>query len=59
MWLKAMIWPLLFAILFLALACLATPIISGWPEFIGLDEKVETSTWELWEIAERAAVIYK
>ncbi len=60
MWLKAMIWRLLFAVLVLALACLATPIISGWPEFTeGLDEKVETSTWELWDVVERAAVICK
>ena len=58
MWLKAMIWRSMFAILVLALACLAAPISSGWPEFTeGLDEKVETSTWKLWEVVECAAVI--
>ena len=57
MWVRAMMWPVLFAILFLALACLATPTISGWPEFIqGLDEKVNISTWE---VAERAGIICK
>ncbi len=57
MWLKAMIWRLLSAVLLLALACVATPTISGWPE--SLDEEVDVPTLELWELLELAAVVCK
>ncbi|DBA74063.1 hypothetical protein WJX77_007836 [Trebouxia sp. C0004] len=58
MWLTAMLWRLLSAILFLTLACLATPTISGWPEFFeGLVEEVDPPM-EWWEVVECAAVVW-
>ncbi len=60
MWLKAMIWCLLSAILVLARACLATPTISGWPEFFeSLGEEVEPQTLDWWDVVECAAVVCK
>lgn len=55
MWLKAVIWRLMSAILFSAVACLARRTISGWPE--RLDDEVDLPTMEWWEAVEVAAVV--
>lgn len=59
MWRKAMIWALISAILLLALGCLATPTISGWPEGLELDEEVDTPSVNWWQLMESAAVACK
>ncbi len=59
MWLKAMLWRLLAAVLLLTLAILAMPAILGWPEGLELDEEVDTSSLEWLEQLESVAVVCK
>lgn len=54
MWLKAMLRRLLFMILLLAVACVATPTSPGWPE-----GEVGTALLGWWELLESAAVVCK
>ncbi|KAL0040718.1 hypothetical protein WJX79_002823 [Trebouxia sp. C0005] len=53
MWLKAMLRRLLFMILLLAVACVATPTSPGWPE-----GEVGTALLGWWELLESAAVVW-